>query len=108
MPRLKKIWADAAYRGKELADWCQQQGTDWDLEIVEQPPGPHGFQVHQRRWGVERCFAWLSRNRRQAKDERNVQTSETLLEVAATRLVLRRLAAMKPIHPAGLADSRAL
>jgi putative transposase len=25
-PRLKKIWADAAFRGKELADWCQQQG----------------------------------------------------------------------------------
>jgi putative transposase len=25
VPRLQKIWADAAYRGKELADWCQQQ-----------------------------------------------------------------------------------
>jgi len=24
VPRLKKIWADAAYRGKELAEWCQQ------------------------------------------------------------------------------------
>jgi putative transposase len=22
VPRLKKIWADAAYRGQELADWC--------------------------------------------------------------------------------------
>jgi putative transposase len=22
VPRLKKIWGDAAYRGKELADWC--------------------------------------------------------------------------------------
>jgi DDE family transposase len=26
LPCLKKIWADAAYRGKELADWCRQQG----------------------------------------------------------------------------------
>src|SRR5690348_1297555 len=26
VPRLKKIWADAAYRGRELADWCRQQG----------------------------------------------------------------------------------
>jgi hypothetical protein len=26
VPRLKKIWADSAYRGKELADWCQAQG----------------------------------------------------------------------------------
>jgi putative transposase len=26
VPRLTKIWADAAYRGKDLADWCQQRG----------------------------------------------------------------------------------
>ncbi len=34
VPRLRKIWADAAYRGKELAEWCQQQGLGWELEIV--------------------------------------------------------------------------
>jgi putative transposase len=93
VPRLKKIWADAAYRGKELAGWCRQQGDGWDLEIVERRPGTHGFQIQPRRWVVERSFAWLSRNRRLARDyERRVQTSETLIEVAATRLVLRRLA----------------
>jgi putative transposase len=27
VPGLKKIWADAAYRGKELAEWCRQQGA---------------------------------------------------------------------------------
>jgi putative transposase len=26
VPRLKKIWADAAYRRMELVEWCQQQG----------------------------------------------------------------------------------
>jgi putative transposase len=26
VPRLKKIWADAAYRGKDLADWCKTVG----------------------------------------------------------------------------------
>jgi putative transposase len=91
VPRLKKIWADAAYRGKELADWCQQQGG-WELEIVERPPGASGFSLQSHRWIVERSFAWLSRNRRLAKDyERKVQTSETLIEVAASRLALRRL-----------------
>jgi len=30
VPRLTKIWADA-YRGHELAEWCQAQG-DWDVE----------------------------------------------------------------------------
>jgi putative transposase len=107
-PRLKEIWADAAYRGKELAKWCQQQGG-WELKIVERKPGTHGFQVQPRRWVVERCFAWLSRNRRMAKDyERKVQTSEALLEVAATRLVLRRLAAMTPTRSASPGDSGVL
>ena len=93
VPRLKKIWADAAYRGKELADWCQEQGEGWDLEVVERAAGAHGFQLLPRRWVIERSLAWLSRNRRLAKDyERMVQTSETLIKFAATRLVLRRLA----------------
>ncbi len=93
VPRLQKIWADAAYRGKELAEWCRQQGSGWDLEVVEREPGTRGFSIQPRRWVVERSFAWLIRNRRLAKDyERKVQTSETLIEVAATRLVLRRLA----------------
>ena len=92
MPRLKKIWADAAYRGKELADWCRQQGAGWELEIVAREPGMRGFTVQPRRWDVERSFAWLNRNRRLAKDyERKVQTSETLIELAASRLLLRRL-----------------
>lgn len=97
VPRLTKIWADAAYRGKELADWCQQQGTGWELEVVERTPGTRGFSIQPRRWVVERSFAWLSRNRRLAKDyERKVQTSESLIEVAAIRLLVRRLAEPMP------------
>jgi transposase len=34
VPRLKKIWADGAYSGKELAKWCEEQGG-WELEVVE-------------------------------------------------------------------------
>jgi putative transposase len=52
-PRLKKIWADAAYRGKELADWCQAEGG-WELEVVERTPGVRGFAVLPKRWVVER------------------------------------------------------
>lgn len=56
-------------------------------------PGTQGFSVQLRRWVVEHGFAWLSRNRRLAKNvERKVQTSETLIEVAASWLLLRRLA----------------
>jgi putative transposase len=96
VPRRKTIWADAghrAYRGKELAEWCQQQGEGWDLEVVERTPGTQGFQLLPRRWVIERSLAWLSRNRRLARDyERMVQTSETLIELAAMRLLARRLA----------------
>jgi putative transposase len=91
VPRFKKIWADAAYRGNELADWSRQQGEGWELAIVEREPGTRGFAVQPRRWVVERSSAWLSRNRRPAKDyERLVQTSETFIEIAASRLLLRR------------------
>jgi putative transposase len=90
VPRLKKIWADAAYRGQELADWCKAVG-DWELEVVQRAPGVRGFAVQPKRWVVERTFSWLSRNRRMSKDyERKVQTSETLIEVAMIRLLLAR------------------
>ncbi|MBO0792706.1 MAG: IS5 family transposase, partial [Ktedonobacteraceae bacterium] len=92
LPRLKKIWADAAYRGNELAQWCRASG-DWDLEVVERTPGKRGFSIQPRRWVVERSFSWLSRNRRLSKDyERKVQTSETLIQVAMLRLLVARLA----------------
>ena len=66
-PRLKTIWADAAYRGKELANWCKANG-DWDLDMVERMPGVRGFAVLAKRWIVERTFGWLSRNHHMSKD----------------------------------------
>jgi putative transposase len=46
-----------------------------------------------RRWVVERTFSWLGQNRRMSKDyERLAETSETLVYVAMTRLMVRRLA----------------
>jgi putative transposase len=92
VPRLKKIWADGAYSGKELARWCEEQGG-WEIEVVERDKEAKGFEVLPKRWIIERTFGWLRRDRRLAKDyERKVQTSETLIEVAMIRLMLRRLA----------------
>lgn len=42
VPRLKKIWADAAYQGTELAEWRQHQEKGWHLEVVEREPGCPG------------------------------------------------------------------
>src|SRR5919199_5669832 len=92
LPRLKKIWADGAYRGEKLAGWCKEQGG-WELKIVERSADTEGFAVLPHRWIVERTFGWLMRNRRLSKDyERKVQTSETYIKVAMIRLILRRLA----------------
>jgi putative transposase len=53
-----------------------------------------GFQVLPRRWVVERTFAWLGRYRRLSKDyERLCATTETLISIAMSRLMLRRLTA---------------
>jgi putative transposase len=94
LPRLKKIWADGAYTGEKLARWCIEQGG-WELEIVERSSSAdtEGFAVLPHRWIVERTLGWLMRNRRLSKEyERKVQTSETFIEVAMIRLILKRLA----------------
>jgi transposase len=53
VPRLKTIWADSAYRGKDLADWCKAVGG-WDLEVVGHVPRTKGFAGRPKRWIVER------------------------------------------------------
>jgi putative transposase len=90
VPRLKIIWADQAYQGHDLADWCRATGN-WELDVVKRAPGVHGWNNHPRRWIVERTFAWLLCNPRLVvDDERTVQTSETLIAVAMIRLALAR------------------
>jgi putative transposase len=65
----------------------------WELEIVERSADTEGFAVLPHRWIVERTFGWLMRNWRLSKDyERKVQSSESFMEVAMIRLILKRLA----------------
>lgn len=90
VPRLRKIWADGAYTGEELARWCQQTG-EWTLEIAEREEEFEGFKALPKRRTVERTFGRLVRNRCLGKDYgRMVQTSEALVQVATIRLLLRR------------------
>jgi putative transposase len=50
-----------------------------------------GFVVRPWCWIVERTLGWLGRQRRLSKDdERQVQTSETLLKLAMVRRLARR------------------
>jgi putative transposase len=117
--RLSHLWVDAGYQGRgrrwteeifgvsvevvrklpkpvpeqvaELwaAEWAKEgKKMNWQSLMP-----PRGFRVLPRRWVVERTFAWISHNRRMAKDyERLCATGEAFVYAAMTRLMVRRLA----------------
>lgn len=91
-PRLRHVFADRVYRGKQLPNALSHCGP-WRIEIVERPAGVKGFQLLPRRWVVERTFAWFGRCRRLARDfEGSPATEAAWLLVAHLRLLTRRLA----------------
>ena len=119
LSRLKHLWVDAGYRGRGRK-WAEEV-LGLSVEVVRKPPKPvpekvakvwaeewakegkevdwqrliptKGFQVLPRRWVIERTFAWISHNRRMAKDyERLCATGEAFVYAAMTRLMVRRLA----------------
>jgi transposase len=114
-PRLRHVWLDSGYNGKNKGkDWIER-ALGWSAQIVahhcrpskvwifdDLPDDqidwskylpPPGFRVLPRRWVMERTFAWQGQNRRLSKDyERLCATSEALIYIAMIRLMLRRLA----------------
>jgi putative transposase len=106
--RLQHIWADMADRGQRLRTWVEQE-CEWTLDIVQRPPRwgwyPIGveppplpaFTVLPRRWVVERTIAWSGRYRRLSKEyEYLPESSEVMIDLAMSRLMLRRLARQAP------------
>jgi len=88
--KLRKIWVDGGYRGL-LIDWVAVH-FKFVLTVVLRSDKCKEFRVLPKRWVVERTFAWLSHHRRLSKDyEVFPQTSETLIYLAMTRLMLRRI-----------------
>jgi putative transposase len=93
-PRLKKIWADGTYEGAFVK--LAQADYAVDVEIVHREAGHKGFQLLPRRWVVERTFAWLNLYRRLYKDvEYYLQSADTMIYVAMTHLMVRRLARLR-------------
>jgi len=89
--RLRKIFADGGYRG-ELVNWVKNE-LHAEMEIVLKLGDQKGFQVLPKRWVIERTNAWVTRNRRMARDyERLAETSESFIYILMIRLGLRRLA----------------
>lgn len=91
-PWLRHVFADSAYAGDKLATALRKIGK-WTLQIIKRSDAAKGFEVLPRRWVVERTFAWLSRNRRLAKDfERTIESATAWLYMAAVQLLIRRIA----------------
>ena len=88
--RFEHIWADGGYDRITTYGNATQHG--WRLEVLLRPEGAKSFVVIQRRWVVERTFAWLTANRRLARDyERKAASSETFIYMAMCRTLLARL-----------------
>ena len=88
--RLQVIYADQGYAG-EFVTWVEET-SGVTVEVVPRNPDQRGFEVLPRRWIVERTLAWLSRQRRLARDyERRTEHSEGFVYAAMIGLMLRRL-----------------
>ena len=86
----KHITFCPASPGSHGAQWQPRYGC---VEIITPAPHVPGFVVRPWCWIMERTLGWLGRQRRLSKDyEHQVQTSETLLQLAMIRPMVGRLA----------------
>jgi putative transposase len=99
-PRLQKVWADQKYHNHRLHAWLQDK--PYQVEVVKRPIGAKGFVLLHQRWVVERTNAWNGRSRRLSKDyERRTDSSASMIQVNAIRLLLHRLAPRPTSVPFG-------
>ena len=94
---IRHVFADQGFAGR-LVDWAWRI-LAMVIEIVHKPAGQRGFEVHPKRWVVERTLAWLTAHRRLARDyERDPEVSEEMIRWAAISQMLRRITRGKPAH----------
>ena len=88
-PRLRSVVADEGYKATPAS--MVERLFGWTLERQARLDAA-GFSVVPTRWVVERTFAWLGGYRRLLRDvERDCRTSEAMVRLAMTRIMLNRL-----------------
>jgi putative transposase len=98
--RLKKLWADGKYHNHSLNAWLKGAEVGYSIEVVSRPPGSVGFVLLERRWVVERTFAWLGRYRSHSRDyERFGASSESMIKVSSIHRMLRLIEPDKSKKP---------
>jgi transposase len=75
---IRYMFADQGFAGR-LVEWAERT-LRMVIDIVRKPDRQRGFQVHPKRWVVERTLAWLTAHRRSARDyERDPAVSEEMI-----------------------------
>lgn len=88
--RFVRVLADAGYGPTPKGLVWRVFG--WALSVVPRSSEGRGFRVVPKRWIVERTFGWFEGYRRLSKDvERHTATSEAMIELAMSRLMLGRI-----------------
>ena len=86
--KIIKIFADGSYSGALIEK--VKKGFSITVEIVKRTQ-EHMFKVLPKRWIVERTFAWLETNRRNAKYyERLNDTRVAMVHLSAIRIMIKR------------------
>lgn len=89
--RLERIWVDSGYDGWPLKQFF------WNLAGISLRANARGgkrsFTITDRRWVVERTFAWLTRHRRLVRDyERRPEHHEAMIWWTSVTFMTRRIA----------------
>jgi len=89
---VQSLLCDSAYVGEPFAQGVRETlGQHVTVQIAKRSE-LHTFKLMPKRWIVERCFAWLEKNRRLWKNcERLLNTSLQFVHLAFLSILLKRL-----------------
>jgi putative transposase len=96
--RWRHIGADGADAGL-LVDGVQARRPHRPirLELTTRSDGVTGVVVSPKRWIVARTFGWFTRDRRLRKDDARLpETSDAIIQVPMSHLMIRRVARIAP------------
>jgi putative transposase len=84
--RLEAVRGDAKYRNRALDAWLAdgREVGSYVVEVVARPPGSVGFVHVEKRWVVERTFAWIGRSRRNSRDYERLESSSEAMIMAGS------------------------
>ena len=92
------MWADNKYNNNDLKAWLKNTYTGRiNIEVTNRTDKEKGFKPIKWRWVVERTNGWVKRSRRTVMDyEKTTSSSEAMVRITMTKLMLNRLADHKP------------